>query len=238
MTELLYQKDSYLREFEAIVIDVDSNSVVLDRTAFHPLTGGVDCDLGYIRFKENSHKVLEVLEDKTANRVLHTIEGIPSFDSGEQVQCTLDWQRRYTMMKLHTASHILASILFTKYGALITGGHIDAVHAKDDFSLESSEKTVFEDAFRETNFIIDKGAEVKVYFLSREEALRIPDVIKLAHRTPPDLQILRIVEISGVDIQADGGPHVKNTNEIGGLVLERVENKGRGRKRVYYKLGT
>jgi misacylated tRNA(Ala) deacylase len=238
LTELLYQKDSYLREFEAIVIDVDSNNVVLDRTAFHPLTGGVDCDLGYIRFKQNNHKVLQVLEDKTANKVLHTIEGIPSFDSGEQVQCTLDWQRRYTMMKLHTASHILASILFTKYGALITGGHIDAVHAKDDFSLESSEKTVFEDAFRETNFIIDKGAEVKVYFLSREEALRIPDAIKLAHRTPPDLQILRIVEISGVDIQADGGPHVKNTNEIGELVLERVENKGRGRKRVYYKLGT
>lgn len=238
MTELLYQQDSYLREFEAIVTDVENNNVVLDRTAFHPLAGGVDCDLGYIKCKQDSHRVLQVLEDKTTNRILHTIEGIPSFDSGEQVQCTLDWQRRYTMMKLHTASHILASILFTKYGALVTGGHIDTVHAKDDFGLESLEKTVFEEAFRETNSIINKGAEVKVYFLSREEALRIPDVIKLAHRTPPNLQMLRIVEISDVDIQVDGCPHVKNTHEIGGLILERVENKGRGRKRVYYKLTT
>lgn len=236
MTELLFQKDSYLKEFNAIVLDVHENNIVLDRTAFHPLTGGVDCDLGFITYGSETYRIQQVTEEKPTGDILHTVEGVPIIKIGGSIVGLINWERRYKLMKLHTAAHILSSILYKKYGALVTGGHIDTEHAKDDFSLESSDKSVFEEAIKETNVVIDKGIEVKIYFLSREEALKIPGVIKLAQRTPPDINTLRIVEIPDIDIQADGGPHVSNTKEIGSIAIEKIENKGKGRKRVYYRL--
>ncbi len=236
MTELLYQRDSYLRKFEATVVSLQGGYIVLDRTAFHPITGGVDCDTGLIGHLSQEFKVSQVLEDKLTGDVLHSVEGTPDVKIGDRVHCEIDWGRRYRLMRLHIAAHILSSILYRRHGALVTGGHIDPEHGRDDFNLESSEKAVFEEAIHETNSVIERGIEVKVYFLSREEALKIPGVVKLAERAPPNLASLRIVEIPGVDIQADGGPHVMNTREIGGIVLEKVENKGKGRKRVYYRL--
>lgn len=237
MTVLLFQNDSYLKDFEATVVGVQDNAVVLDRTAFHPLSGGVDHDTGTLSVNQNQYNVIQVNEDKLTGSVFHVVEGKPDVSVGDKVQGNINWERRYSLMKLHTAAHILSSILYRKYNALVTGGQIDPQHAKDDFSLESSDKQVFEDAIEATNSIIEKGLEVKVYFLSREDALKIPGIVKLAQRAPPNLNVLRIVEIPGFDVQADGGPHVKNTKEIGKIVLEKVENKGKGRKRVYYKLG-
>lgn len=237
MTVLLFQNDSYLKDFEAIVVGVQDNAIVLDRTAFHPLSGGVDHDTGTLSVNQNQYNVIQVNEDKLTGSVFHVVEGKLDVSVGDKVQGRINWERRYSLMKLHTAAHILSSILYRKYNALVTGGQIDPQHAKDDFSLESSDKQVFEDAIEATNSIIEKGLEVKVYFLSREDALKIPGIVKLAQRAPPNLNVLRIVEIPGFDVQADGGPHVKNTKEIGKIVLEKVENKGKGRKRVYYKLG-
>jgi len=237
LTVLLFQNDSYLKDFEATVVGVQDNAVVLDRTAFHPLSGGVDHDTGTLSVNQNQYNVIQVNEDKLTGSVFHVVEGKPDVSVGDKVQGSINWERRYSLMKLHTAAHILSSILYRKYNALVTGGQIDPQHAKDDFSLESSDKQVFEDAIEATNSIIEKGLEVKVYFLSREDALKIPGIVKLAQRAPPNLNVLRIVEIPGFDVQADGGPHVKNTKEIGKIVLEKVENKGKGRKRVYYKLG-
>ncbi|MCL7399591.1 MAG: alanyl-tRNA editing protein [Thaumarchaeota archaeon] len=235
LTELLYQIDSYLKEFDAKVIEIRGKSVMLDRTAFHPLSGGLDSDRGVIRCSSQEYNVLQVsLESE--EKVWHELDVVPKFSVGDKVVGLIDWDKRYRMMKLHTASHILSSIMFNRHGALITGGHIDAEHARDDFSLQSSDKAVFEEAVEETNNIIQKGLDVKIYFLERDEALKIPGIIKLAQRTPPNVRLLRIVEILGVDIQADGGPHVRNTREIGGIVLEKVENKGKGRKRIYYRL--
>jgi len=237
LTVLLFQNDSYLKDFEAIVVGVQDNAIVLDRTAFHPLSGGVDHDTGTLSVNQNQYNVIQVNEDKLTGSVFHVVEGKLDVSVGDKVQGRINWERRYSLMKLHTAAHILSSILYRKYNALVTGGQIDPQHAKDDFSLESSDKQVFEDAIEATNSIIEKGLEVKVYFLSREDALKIPGIVKLAQRAPPNLNVLRIVEIPGFDVQADGGPHVKNTKEIGKIVLEKVENKGKGRKRVYYKLG-
>jgi misacylated tRNA(Ala) deacylase len=236
LTELLFQKDSYLKEFNAKLLSIQESNIVLDRTAFHPLTGGVDCDLGSISTMSETYRIVKVTEDKVTGNVLHNIEEVPKIKIGDNVTGSIDWARRYKLMKLHTAAHILSSILFKKYGAYVTGGHIDAEHAKDDFNLESSDKSVFDEAVRETNEVISRGAEVKIYFLSREEALKIPGIIKLAQRAPPNINTLRIVEIQDVDIQADGGPHVANIKEISGITIEKVENKGKGRKRVYYKL--
>lgn len=235
MTELLYQKDSYLKEFDAKILEIKGNSILLDRTAFHPLSGGLDSDKGVIKYNGSEYNVVHVYLE-SEDSVWHDLGIASELGAGYIVKGVIDWERRYKIMKLHTASHILSSIMFNKYGALVTGGHIDDEHAKDDFSLESSERSIFEEAVGEVNKIIQKCLDVKIYFLDREEALKIPGVIKLAQRSPPNMKYLRIVDISGVDIQADGGPHVRNTGEIGGIVLEKVENKGRARKRLYYRL--
>ncbi len=235
MTELLYQKDSYMRKFEAKILEIKDNSILLDRTVFHPLSGGLDSDKGIIRYGCVEYNVAQAYIEGEDN-VWHVLEVRPEVCVGEVVEGVINWERRYKLMKLHTASHILSSIMFNRYGALITGGHIDVFHAKDDFNLESSERSIFEEVVEETNKVIRKCLDVKIYFLDREKALNIPGIVKLAQRMPPNVKFLRIVEIPGIDIQADGGPHVKNTCEIGEIVLERVENKGKGRKRIYYKL--
>jgi misacylated tRNA(Ala) deacylase len=236
MTEKLFMKDSYLRTCEATVQKVEGNEVILDRTIFHPLSGGVSNDVGKIAHLDQEYEVVEVREDKESEDIIHVLSKKPEFSVGNIVICELDWNRRYKLMKLHTAAHILSAIMYNKYNALITGGHIEPEEAKDDYSIEKADKSLFEEAIREVNEISSKAIEVKVYFLPREEALKIRGIVKLAERAPPNLEELRIVEIPGVDIQADGGPHVKNTSEIGRIVLLKVENKGKNRKRVYYKL--
>ena len=137
-------------------------------------------------------------------------------------------------MRHHTAAHILAAVMYKEYGALITGGNVSSDRAYNDYSLEVMDKSVFEDAVSRANEIVREALPVKIYWLPRDEALKIPGVVKLASRMPPEVRELRIVEIPGVDLQADGGPHVRNTSEIGEIVLLKAVNKGRRRKRLYY----
>ncbi|WP_338600837.1 alanyl-tRNA editing protein AlaXM [Sulfolobus tengchongensis] len=230
MTEELYLNDSYIKEFEGKVIKIENNFVILDKTAFYPGGGGLENDIGFL-INENGEKI-NVTEVKRENgEILHKIDS-SSLKVGDKVKGIINWDRRYRMMRLHTASHIIAALAYTKFGALITGGHISPDQAKDDFNVEN--KDVLNELINEANEIVKKGIDVKVYFLPREEALMIPAIVKLAGRNPPQIPIWRIVEIPGIDIQADGGPHVKNTKEIGEIVLLKVENKGKGRKRVYY----
>jgi misacylated tRNA(Ala) deacylase len=124
--------------------------------------------------------------------------------------------------------------MYEKYKAFITGGSISYEYAYDDYSLDIMDKNIFYDVVEEANKIVKRGIEVKIYWLPREEALKIPGIVKLAHKMPPDLKYLRIVEIPGIDIQADGGPHVKNTKEIGEIIVLKIVNKGKRRKRLYY----
>ncbi len=233
MQELIYQLDSYIREFNANVVKVLNNGVILDRTAFHPRSGGVANDLGVLVKDEAVYEVVDVVFSDYG--VLHIIKGgASSLREGEVIRGIIDWDRRYRLMRLHTAAHILSAIFYRDYNALITGGNILPEHAYDDYSLESFDRAIFEDVVRKANEVIRLGIEVRVYWLDREEALKIPGVVKLASKMPPDVSKLRIVEIVGIDIQADGGPHVRNVSEVGEVVLVSVENKGRKRKRLYY----
>ncbi|AOL15953.1 alanyl-tRNA editing protein AlaX [Sulfolobus sp. A20] len=230
MTEELYLNDSYVKEFESKVIKILDNYVILDKTAFYPGGGGLENDLGFL--ENNKGEKVKVLEVKKENgEILHKVES-NKFNEGELVKGVIDWERRYRMMRLHTASHIISALAYEKFGSLITGGHISPEYAKDDFNVE--DKAILIELINEANEIVKKSIDVKVYFLPRDEALMIPAIVKLAGRNPPEIPIWRIVEIPGIDIQADGGPHVKNTREIGEIVLLKVENKGKGRKRVYY----
>ncbi len=235
--KLLFQEDSYLREFDAVVTRVEGSEVYLDQTAFHPRpSGGLDADRGVLVLPDGSSvRVVDVVSKD--GDVAHVVEDASMLSPGVRVRGVLDWERRYRMMRLHTASHILAAVLYQRYGARVTGGHIGPDMARDDFEIQVEDwKRAIEEAVEETNRIASRCIEVRVYWLPRSEALQIPGIVKLADRLPPEVDVLRIVEIPGVDVQADGGPHVRNTCEIGGIRIVRMQSRGKRRKRVYYTL--
>lgn len=234
-TRLLYLYDSYLKEFEAKVESVSGNAVILDQTAFHPLTGGVGCDLGWLIEGNIRFHVTRVEIDRATKVVTHLLDAEPTgLNAGDLVNGSIDWNRRYCLMRLHTAAHLIAAVMYRDYNALITGGQVDVDQAKLDFNLPRTDREIFEDAVRKANEEAAKQVELKIYFLSREEALKVPGVVKLAERMPPEERELRIVEIPGIDLQADGGPHVKNTSEIGETQLLKIENKGKNQRRIYF----
>ncbi|MEM1780789.1 MAG: alanyl-tRNA editing protein AlaXM, partial [Desulfurococcaceae archaeon] len=226
--------DSYLREIEARIRYVKNDTVFLDKTIFHPRSGGVDHDKGYLIFNGKSVEVAEVFYDKETGDVAHRVSSTNGLSENLVVKLILDWERRYKLMRLHTAAHILSGVMYSNYGALITGGNISPDQAYDDYNLEKFDKEIFINAIEKANEIVKRDLEVKIYWLSREDALKIPGIVKLASRMPPEIDVLRIVEIPNVDIQADGGPHVRKTGEIGEIVFLKAENKGKNKKRVYF----
>ncbi|MEM0438749.1 MAG: alanyl-tRNA editing protein AlaX [Desulfurococcaceae archaeon] len=230
----LYRDDSYLREFRARVVSITDRGLVLDRTAFHPDSGGVSSDTGYLIIGGKNYRVLKAIHDRESDEVYHVLDSYEGISPGMEVVGVIDWDRRYRLMRLHTAAHIISAIMYRDYGAMITGGQVEPEYARDDFSIERFDRQVFEDAIRKANDVVRAGLEVKIYYLKREEAMKIPGIVKLAEKMPPGYEILRIVEIPGVDVQADGGPHVKNTSEIGEIKLLKVENRGKNKKRIYY----
>jgi len=235
MTELVYQYDSYIREYNAVVKAVHGNKVFLDKTIFHPRSGGVENDTGLIITSDAATiRVTSVYYDKETMDVAHEVDEPKYLAPGLAVKLVLDWDRRYRLMRLHTAAHILSAIMYSKYNALITGGNITPEYGYDDYSLPEFKREIFEEAIKQANEVVSRNIEVKIYWLSREEALKIPGIVKLASRMPPDIEKLRIVEIPGVDIQADGGPHVRYTGEIGVIKMIKVENKGKNKKRLYF----
>jgi Ser-tRNA(Ala) deacylase AlaX len=225
--------DSYLKEFDARVVEVLGDNVVLDKTAFHPRGGGLPEDTGVLMTGEREFKVVQVFVEN--GKVLHNAPG-HELKTGDVVKGVLDWEKRYMVMRMHTAIHALASIFNKRTGALITGNQVNVDKSRLDMSLEKLDRVLIDDVFKETNKELSVGRPVKIYYLPREEALKIPGVIKLAEAAPPDVEKLRIVEIEGLDVQADGGPHVSNTREVGELVLLKIENKGRNNRRVYFTL--
>ena len=161
---------------------------------------------------------------------------IPFITSLDIVHCKIDWEKRYRLMRMHTAAHIIDAILFNECGALCTGNQLGIEKSRIDFSLEVLEKDKIEQYIGIANEWVQKGVDVKIYSLPREEALKIPGIVKLATVMPPEVKELRIVEIPGIDIQADGGTQVKNTKEIGKISLVSVENKGKNNRRMYFTL--
>jgi len=224
-----------MKEFEARIQHATGNQIILDQTAFHPLTGGVACDTGYLNKENTRYKVVRVEINRETKEIIHVLEQeAVDLKQGDIVKGTLDWERRYRLMRLHTAAHIIAAIMYNDYNALITGGQVDVEHAKLDFNLPRTNREIFETAVQKAALEAGKDVQLKIYFLAREEALRMPGVVKLAEKMPPQEKELRIVEIPGIDLQADGGPHVKNTSEIGEIRLQKIENKGKNQRRLYF----
>ncbi|MEM3364728.1 MAG: alanyl-tRNA editing protein AlaXM [Candidatus Micrarchaeia archaeon] len=234
--KFLYLDDSYLKECESSVISVgDGRHIVLDKTIFYPSGGGQPSDKGKIIRLKDGREFVVVSVKKENGEAVHEVNA-PGFLPGDLVRCVLDWQRRYALMRMHTAAHILASIFYKEGGAQITGNQLDVDKSRFDFSMDGFDREKMEEYVRKANEIFKKSIEVKVYSLPRDDALKIEGIVKLANALPPSLAVLRIVEIPDVDIQADGGTHVKNTQEIGELIVLKLENKGKENKRIYFTL--
>ena len=228
MTRRLFWEDMYAREFDAEVELVDGNRVVLDRTAFNPRGGGLVSDTG----KLNGMKVIEA--NKEGDNVYHMLEAPAELRVGDGVHGELDWDRRYRIMRMHTAAHILSAVVNGETGALITGNQISPDESRVDFNLESFDRDKMTYYIEKVNEAVGRGLEVKTFFMKREEALANPGFVKLANAMPPSLAELRIVQIGDVDTQADGGVHVRNTGEIGKVVGLKTDNKGKSNRRLYF----
>ncbi|MFH1770241.1 MAG: alanyl-tRNA editing protein AlaXM [archaeon] len=234
MSKALYLDDSYLKEFDAEVVSVkDGKFIVLDQTAFYPNSGGQPHDEGVMKKGDEEFKV--VFAGKFGGEISHEVDH-EGLKEGDKVHCVIDWDRRYQLMKMHTSAHIVSTLVHNETGALITGNQLNLEKTRIDFSLEDFDREKMLEYLQQTNEVIRRNLEVKSYYLPREEAMKIPSVIKLANALPPQIDTLRIVEIGNFDTQADGGTHVKNTSEIGELEILKIDNKGKNNRRLYYQL--
>ncbi|MCD6592686.1 alanyl-tRNA editing protein [Candidatus Bathyarchaeota archaeon] len=234
MTRALYLEDSYLKECDATVVSVKNGKyVVLDQTIFYPKGGGQPWDTG--KMIRNSEVFNVVYVGKFSGEISHEVDHA-GLKPGDKVHCILDWERRYRLMRSHTAAHVFASLICNETGALVTGNELGLDKIRFDFSLEGLNRELILKYVEKANELFKKDIPVRTYWLPREEALKIPGVIKMAKALPPNIPKLRIVEIVGVDKQADGGTHVKNLREVGQIEFLKAVNKGKKNKRVYFRI--
>jgi misacylated tRNA(Ala) deacylase len=232
MTDLLYQTDGYLKEFDAVVTNSlpNENAIELNRTAFYPGGGGQPNDIGMLDLL----KVIKIR--KTGDVILHSIEGeLPAI--GAKVHGVIDWDRRFKLMRTHTAMHVLCGTVFRDYGALVTGGDMEPLKGRMDFEFERLQKDLVSVIEEAVNREILMGREIKVKILPRNEAFQIPDLIRTKiNLLPEGIQQVRTVEIVGLDLQADGGTHVNNTSEVGKIKVADYKSKGAINKRIYIEV--
>jgi misacylated tRNA(Ala) deacylase len=234
MTDLLYHTDSYLREFDATVSEVVGDGVLLNSTAFFPGGGGQPNDVGWLEVDGERWTVPKV--KRRQGRIVHYLDHeLPSV--GTTVRGILDWDRRYALMRTHTAMHILCGVIWRDYGASVTGGKMKPLQGRMDFEFERMEKELVEEIEQKINAEASAARPVRISTLPREEAFQIPDLIRTKiNLLPEHIQQVRVVEISGLDLQADGGTHVANTEEVGRLRIVDYMSKGRINKRLVVAL--
>jgi misacylated tRNA(Ala) deacylase len=238
MTELLYQTDSYLRDFDANISSVlqPERAVVLDRTAFYPGGGGQPCDFGTLTIEGVTYPVEKV--KKQGDDILHFLgrdEPMPSV--GAASHGSLDWARRYELMRTHSALHVLCGTVFRDYGALVTGGEMQPGKGRLDFEFETMRGELVREIEAAINKEVAQAREIRVKILPREEAFQIPDLIRTKiNLLPEGIAHVRTVEIVGLDLQADGGTHVHNTSEIGIIRVADYKSKGAINKRIYIEV--
>lgn len=235
MSELLFQSDAYIKEFEATITAVVEGGVILDRTAFYPSGGGQPHDVGVLTAGDQSFEVTRV--KKVDGQIVHFSSGdLPA--AGSTVTGTLDWERRYQLMRTHTAMHILCGVVWRDYEAQVTGGNMDPLKGRMDFEFETMRQELVAEIEAAINKEVKAARDVSVAILPREEAFQIPDLIRTKiNLLPAGIANVRTVEIKGLDLQADGGTHVANTREVGPLRVTNYKSKGKINKRIYLELG-
>ncbi|MHB8193287.1 MAG: alanyl-tRNA editing protein [Bellilinea sp.] len=238
MTDLLYQTDSYIQEFDALItaVDADNRAVLLDRSAFYPGGGGQPADSGVLTAGGSTFPVTRA--KKGPDGVWHWLGGeTPLPTVGSAVHGQIDWQRRYQLMRTHSALHILCGVVFRDYGAQVTGGDMEPLKGRMDFEFENLSKDLVAVIEEAVNREVEAAREVRVRILPREEAFAIPDLIRTKiNLLPPEIQEIRTVELVGLDLQADGGTHIANTREVGRIRVVDYKSKGKINKRIYIEM--
>jgi misacylated tRNA(Ala) deacylase len=234
-TERLDLSDATLREWEATVLDVDVDGIVLDRSAFYPGGGGQPPDHGVLLWGGVQTRILGTRRGEDLRLVPHEDDPVPV--AGTAVRGAIEDERRTALMRTHSGLHLLSGVVFRDFGALVTGGNMEPFAARMDFNLPDVPEG-FKDAVAAAcaaEVAADRAIEVST--LPREQAFEIPDIIRTAtNLLPPELEVVRIVDIVGLDTQADGGTHVASTKQIGGIEVVKVENKGKGFRRLRIRI--
>ena len=234
MTELIYLNDSYVQEFEAQVSGVLEGAVVLDRTAFYPGGGGQPSDAGVLSAGSQTWRVSKV--KRVGGKLAHFIDGDPP-PIGAEIAGRLDWERRYRLMRTHTAMHILCGVIWRDYQSSVTGGNMEPLKGRMDFEFETMRQELVARIENAVNEEVVAARDVVARILPRDEAFQIPDLIRTKiNLLPEGIQEVRTIEIVGLDLQADGGTHVANTREVGQIRVADYKSKGRINKRIYVEL--
>lgn len=240
MTTLLYQTDSYIREFPAVVASVESaqGAVALDRTAFYPGGGGQPNDLGELVLPASGECLFVAKVKREGDLVWHILApGATLPAEGATILGRIDWERRYALMRTHTALHILCGVVWRDYGAQVTGGNMEPLEGRMDFEFATLRGELVGEIEARCNAEIAAARAVRVKLLPREEAFQIPDLIRTKiSLLPPGINEVRTVEIVGLDLQADGGTHVANTAEVGHIRVVDYKSKGAINKRIYIRI--
>jgi misacylated tRNA(Ala) deacylase len=238
MTILLYQTDSYLRSFDATIsqLQKNDNGIILDQTAFYPGGGGQPPDSGKLTI-ENEHYSVKRARIQGMDVIHLLADDIPSLQINKPIKGEIDWNKRYQLMRTHTAMHILCGVIFRDYGASVTGGSMDPLKGRMDFEFETMQKDLVQTIEDAVNVEVENARSIRVAMLPREEAFQIPDLIRTKiNLLPEGIEQVRIVEIEGLDLQADGGTHVNNTSEVGQIRIVNYKSKGKINKRIYIEL--
>jgi misacylated tRNA(Ala) deacylase len=235
MTEPLYAEDAYLSSCEAMVVDVRDEGVILDRTVFYPRGGGQPGDTGVLRWDGGLARVTDTV--KLGGDIVHEVEGDRPL-VGHGVTAEIDWGRRHLLMRTHTALHSLSGVIFREYGAKVTGGNMDDTgSARMDFELDGMSQETGQEIESKLNQELAMDRRVHVTFLPRSEALSDPDLIRTkVNLIPDDVDPIRVIDIEGIDKQADGGTHVRSTGEVGVVRVVKTESKGKAFKRMRIQL--
>ena len=238
MTELLFLNDAYLTEFDATVADVtDDGGVVLDRTAFYIGGGGQPCDVGTLTDPASDAMYQVTKAGRGGGAIVHTIDGDQRPAVGATLHGTIDWERRYLLMRTHTALHILCGVVWRDYGAFVTGGDMQPGRARMDFELENMSAEFAEEVEARINAEVAAARDIGVDFMNRADADAHPDLIRTKiNLLPAAISEVRTIDIRGLDLQADGGTHVHNTREVGRISVVGHESKGRINKRLRISL--
>lgn len=232
-TEAIYSRDSYKKEVEATVLEVADEGVIFDKTIFYPGGGGQIHDTGCVTKDKKCIEVINVF--KKEGEIFHVLKE-DVLEPGDSTILKLDWDRRYRVMRMHTSLHIIGAIMYNDYNVLITGSNIEPERARIDFPMNEMNSEIARGIVGKADSIAKEGHEVKVYFMSVDDALKRKDLFRVADFSRYEKYLkenVRIVEIVGVDIELDGGTHVKNTSEIGSIKFLKYESKGKKNRRIY-----
>jgi misacylated tRNA(Ala) deacylase len=234
MTDRIYLRDANLLSFTATALSVDDNRVELDQTAFYATSGGQPHDTGHITWESGAASVIDVRS--VEGKVLHTLAGLIP-EVGTEIHGEIDADRRKNMMRTHTAMHILCGVIWRDWKRVVTGGNMDALSGRMDFEIDQIPEGFAKKIEDLCNVEIKADRPVEVSFMSRESAVFDRDLIRTkTNLVPESISEIRVVDIVGLDRQADGGTHVSSTNQVGRIEITKTESKGKGFKRVRFVL--